>query len=1093
MLPQINSTINSDVADNPTPIPRLMTCNSHAELLQTFASLINIDTFLFQTFPDREDKENKESIVQRQIPVKYIDRLLNELNSIYDSKKHNVVIKRHQSFSDNKAIQWRSFVVEYDDMPLNEQIPTVERICIENNLPFPTCVVFTGNKSYHFYWTLSSSLEPSLGVDIQLRFIELFKSDASFKSVVLASRAPCFRHAKTGKLSELYEWTREKYAYEQLDAALPKLETIEKAPKQRKSRGAKPPKQNKPRGSTQSTKVSTQRKPASDTQTTKKNFIQEYNELTVKYNFYRRPTEEIEKEFKQHLENISNSEQGTVRATLLSEARKIFGLVFAGLFVNRAYKELYKVVEERVSRQPNGNIDEAYKTINDAFKYAIDNILEAGYFAEKPDYSFDADVVVNQKFLQDDVLEHLQNKRIVAIKSPIGTGKTKTFKRYVESIVLKYPDIRILIITHRTNLVKSIDNALENVKFVRYDDFNQSWAPSYHDRFITTVDSCHKLAPTSGTNKQTDKYDLVIFDEADQMLEHLTTGDTTIKNYRAKSLDMFNFLIKSSKNIICASATLSNIEINFLSRLAPGGRSDITTVENIHPPKKKKFIRYASDGALMREMSRYISNNKKLAVACNSMNSAEKLYRKLIKHFPNKKIELVTSKTVDAQHDLIQALINEQLPFDVDVVIYSSTLGTGFDISRIYFDAVFCLFTRNNALAATDLLQLTGRPRYPISNEVHVFVGRGVINQERDKNIIKNQYLDRCELPSYTCPMTGERKYYDAELNDTYLDYVAESTVRKNKSLYNLSFNYWRLVADDGHEIINDWRKPEKDDPDMQEIKEIGKEMQREHVAAIMEAPSINSFDANKLVEKSRYSRLNVSEQSQMDKYNFSKHTGLEATEENTYWYEHKGGKRACKNIELQIMPLEVATIYDHMEQRINGYKTQVDFNNYVKRKELLEQLLKLIQDATGQIAGRKKIHTDCFNENKLSVAFLPFVVDCVDEIKNYLGFTPDIEKPVKVATTILELVGLSCKDKRIRDEDNKLTRIYWITEKSQRRREQIIQNTQEALLKQWRNSMHSLLFNDVLIKFKHLEHNSDIIKQVRDFIGVESPVTVTV
>ncbi|MBW4600951.1 MAG: DEAD/DEAH box helicase [Calothrix sp. FI2-JRJ7] len=1086
MLIDISTTFNNDVAENRVSIPRLVTCNNQAELLKTFAKLINTDTFYIQYFPKKGEKFTKfqkDNLPPKQQDVIKLDDIERKLpqiirnNEKYDA---NVGVKRNQAFKDNKAVQWRSIVIEFDDLPKEDQIPTIERICKEHSLPLPTCFVDTGNKSYHFYWVFIVPAETAKGANIQQRFLHLFVgSDTSFKSVVLASRYPGFIHRSTSKASELYTWSDEKYDYEQLNSVLPKLPEA-------------PTKQRKPRGSGKGFKASTPRRSTShNTEQNKKNFIQEYEELSIKYNFYRRPTEEIEKEFKEHLDNISNAEQGTVRATLLSESRKIFGLVFGGLFVNKAYKELYRVAEERVSKQPNGNIDEAYRTINCAFRYAIDNTLDNGNFAEKPDYKFDADVIVNQEFLQDDVLQHLENTRILAIKSAIGTGKTQAFKRYIEAIVLKYPDIRICITTHRKNLINSIDHALANVKFVRYDDLSQSWAPSYHDKFITTVDSCHKLDNKESNTKSIKKYDLVVFDECDQLLEHLTTGSTKIKDHRVQALKVINYLIKSSKNIICASATLSNIEIDFLSRLAPGGRKDIKTVHNIHPPKKKKFIRYESEGAFLRNISRNISNNKKVAIACNSKVRAEEIYEKLTGEFPNKKIQIITSSNVDLQYDLVQSLINEKLTLDVDVIIYSSTLGTGFDISRIYFDTVFCFFTRNNALAATDLLQLTGRIRYPISNQVHVFMAKGVINQERDKQVIKNQYLDRCDEPGYIDPATGEHKFYDFNLVDTFLDYVAASIVRKNKSLYNLNINYWQLVADDGHEIINDGQKPEKNDADVEEMKLIKKELKQKKITEIVEAPTINSFEASKLVEKSKYSKLDNNEQSKLNKYNFSKNTGLDATKENITWYEYDGGKKACKYIELKLMPMKVAEMKDYSEQQVNGELTHVDFSCNVKRKILLEQLLQKIQDATRNIKGRKNIYNNCFTEETLSTEFTPFVMECVDEIDNYFEFTPDIKQPVKIATTILELVGLSREHKRVRNENNELIHIYWITEDSQKRRDQIVSNIQETRLKEWRQWMHSFLFNDVLTRFKEKPHNSKIINELKEYLGVEIPETV--
>lgn len=56
--------------------------------------------------------------------------------------------------ADKNVVKLRSFLLEFDGMPLDEQIPFVEN----TGLPYTTCV-FSGNKSYHFVVSLTEPVE----------------------------------------------------------------------------------------------------------------------------------------------------------------------------------------------------------------------------------------------------------------------------------------------------------------------------------------------------------------------------------------------------------------------------------------------------------------------------------------------------------------------------------------------------------------------------------------------------------------------------------------------------------------------------------------------------------------------------------------------------------------------------------------------------------------------------------------------------------------------------------------------------------------------------------------------------------------------
>lgn len=89
----------------------------------------------------------------------------------------------------------RTHVIEYDNLPLDEQIARVR------TFPIPaTYAVFTGNKSIHWYWILQDVESPDQWSETQRRLLQYFDgSDQAMGRLTQPVRLPGFKHRKTGK------------------------------------------------------------------------------------------------------------------------------------------------------------------------------------------------------------------------------------------------------------------------------------------------------------------------------------------------------------------------------------------------------------------------------------------------------------------------------------------------------------------------------------------------------------------------------------------------------------------------------------------------------------------------------------------------------------------------------------------------------------------------------------------------------------------------------------------------------------------------------------------------------------------------------
>ncbi len=122
----------------------------------------------------------------------------------------------HGTRSDAHVTKHRTFLIEFDNMPLNEQLPYM----LDSNIPYTACV-FSGNKSYHFFITLD---EPVSAAEYACLFkrleLALPQLDRSCKN---PSRLARLADAKRGDVVQTLQWLGERIPLSFLLTILPEL------------------------------------------------------------------------------------------------------------------------------------------------------------------------------------------------------------------------------------------------------------------------------------------------------------------------------------------------------------------------------------------------------------------------------------------------------------------------------------------------------------------------------------------------------------------------------------------------------------------------------------------------------------------------------------------------------------------------------------------------------------------------------------------------------------------------------------------------------------------------------------------------------
>lgn len=111
-------------------------------------------------------------------------------------------LKENTTRADRNVAAYRNFLVEFDELPLEEQLPYV----LSKGLPFST-QTFSGNKSYHFVISLEEPVATKKEYDALVRWLykALPEADQSCKNPSRFTRLGGGKHRKTRDLQTVVE------------------------------------------------------------------------------------------------------------------------------------------------------------------------------------------------------------------------------------------------------------------------------------------------------------------------------------------------------------------------------------------------------------------------------------------------------------------------------------------------------------------------------------------------------------------------------------------------------------------------------------------------------------------------------------------------------------------------------------------------------------------------------------------------------------------------------------------------------------------------------------------------------------------------
>jgi hypothetical protein len=627
--------------------------------------------------------------------------------------------------------------------------------------------------------------------------------------------------------------------------------------------------------------------------------------------------------------------------------------------------------------------------------------------------------VINERFLPP----FHTTCEVVFVKSPKGSGKTEWLRQVVDDA--KRTKKRVLLIGHRTSLIQSTARRLGLTAYFRLDGGSGDVASTktvIAPKRLYAV--CLDSLPTR-LDTMSDRYDLVIIDEVEQVLAHMTS-DTLIENRRA-AISALSFYLKKASQIILLDADLNEVTFSCIpSFVGPRERSLVVINEWCTP--RGDIHLYENDKQLVALLMGAVSEGKRCFVCANSKSRVDSLAMSIREAHPDKLIIAITSdnsSTNEAQTFLL-GLPESFLRYDV--VLVSPAVGTGVDVTfennAELVDAVFGFFSAN-ITTHFDIDQQLCRVRHPAA--VHVWVSPQTFNFETDQSILRQELLgalgsrlsgtirrDVVDIDDDGKPVYSKA---DELYSETYSEVMASQRASKN----NLRYHFVELRKHSGWNIV----EVPTDDAAIEEGKELAKhgaDLAKEEAARrLCAAPKLTTGDYKALKKRADHEPVSDRDVDSLHRYELEQFYRDEISEELIASDDSSNLRRKSRLFDsLHATQRDVELKQSYHEEALGS-----DTYNYVDRRRMLIDLFAMagvFEDGSGFDRGIELTQTQLG----------AFVEMCRNAaVKAKIERLLDVEvardassKPVQQLGRFLALVGLGLRKSRT-ERDGK-SKIYY-------------------------------------------------------------------
>jgi hypothetical protein len=358
---------------------------------------------------------------------------------------------------------------------------------------------------------------------------------------------------------------------------------------------------------------------------------------------------------------------------------------------------------------------------------------------------------INKEYIQDLKIEY----PITFVKSATGTGKTTWLKN---EIIKDFS--RILVVSFRRTFAIDISRKLG---FKNYLD-GGNWVK--HDKLVCSFEQLYKI--------QNQKFDLIIFDEIETILQNTTTKETS-KNWLNDNQKCLIAFINNTKKVLCMDANLQEESIKTLMNVVKNNRPYEFIINNYKNTRGNVVI-YDDKNELLKKMEKDTGN---LVVITSSKIESETILWGNVLVINGSKDNSKVFKNFEEECDKYKH------------IVYTTSLLAGVECKNKKYKNVYA-FVDKRIINPLNFIQMIYRFRY-IEN-VYVFfenTGNKKYNLQTREQLRKRlkkelSHCDKCD--KYNGETDGLEFYIHNDLmKGMYSNYYHKILCK------NLTYNGWKI------------------------------------------------------------------------------------------------------------------------------------------------------------------------------------------------------------------------------------------------------------------------------------------------------------
>ena len=484
--------------------------------------------------------------------------------------------------------------------------------------------------------------------------------------------------------------------------------------------------------------------------------------------------------------------------------------------VNNAIAKTGKHLERKGCKVSNINWTAPYKGVDDlihnlgedVYRQAFDRRKSLGTWklSKAFDISSLPQTKVNTRYLDPLVRPDDLAGKLIAIKSPKGTGKTSGYIAKLTPLELD-KGRAILVIVHRIQLGKSIavDLGINHISQVKTSEIGSLQG------YAICIDSLH---PKSQAKFNPEAWDnaIVVIDEIEQVLWHMLNSPTCQGN-RVAILQNFEKLMRivaeSNGTVILSDADLSKVSIDYIQKLTDN-RLNLWLLNNSYNPNKGKraLFSYDSPSSMLEGAYKAVEKGENIIIHCSSQKtnskwSTQNLETAFAAAFPTTPIFRVDAETVsDPSHPAFGCIENiNEIVVNYAIVLASPTIETGISIDVNHFDSVWAL--ANGVQTVDAVCQTIERVRSDVDRHICITTG-GVTKvgngSDSPQALLKSQNkLAQANLTALArSAFTGDE---DSENHLAHSTAWSNYAAKANQGYHNYKVNILGKLEDEGYDL----------------------------------------------------------------------------------------------------------------------------------------------------------------------------------------------------------------------------------------------------------------------------------------------------